>query len=121
MKKTLAKKKPERFQTAREALARSQTYLLRRGVFVGPEEVAAVVRDLFGDRIKSREDHLAWAADVTSTKSTSDQLKARQVGQRSARRGVEERSLEEGVRAFSDDGAPIAGRKQALAQASRPP
>ena len=37
--KALAKKKAERFQTAREFSRALQTYLLRRGVFVGPEEV----------------------------------------------------------------------------------
>ena len=76
--KALAKKKAERFQTARELSRALQTYLLRRGVFVGPEEVAAFVRELFGDRIRSREDHLAWAADVTSTINI-DQLKGVQL------------------------------------------
>lgn len=65
--KALAKRKQDRFQTARDFSRALQTYLMRRGVFVGPEEVAAFVSELFADRIKAREDHLAWAADVTST------------------------------------------------------
>src|SRR5204863_8494504 len=40
---------------------------IRRGVFVGPEEVAVFVREVFSDRIEKREAHLAWAAEVTST------------------------------------------------------
>ncbi|MFO0615075.1 MAG: protein kinase [Polyangiaceae bacterium] len=72
--KALAKKKPERFQTAREFSRALQQYLMHRGTYVGPEEVAQFVRELFGDRIKSREEHLAWAADVTSTINI-DQLK----------------------------------------------
>lgn len=65
--KALAKKKPERYQTARELSRALQMFLQRRAVLVGPEEVSAFVREMFADRIKAREAHLAWAADVTST------------------------------------------------------
>src|SRR6185312_11650437 len=44
-----------------------QTYLVRSGHFVGPEEVAQFVRTIFADRIQKREAHLNWAAEVTST------------------------------------------------------
>ncbi|MFO0555136.1 MAG: protein kinase [Polyangiaceae bacterium] len=73
--KALAKKKPERFQTAREFSRALNMYLQRRGMLIGPEEVSAFVRELFVDRIRQREAHLAWAADVTSTINL-DQLNA---------------------------------------------
>ncbi len=107
--KALAKKKGDRFQTARELSRALQTYLLRRGVFVGPEEVAGFVRELFGDRIKTREDHLAWAADVTSTINI-DQLKGVQISSR------EDASLKSSASAISsEDGAPT-GRRGAQPQ-----
>ena len=65
--KALAKRKQDRFQTAREFARALQNFLMRRGAFVGPEEVAHFVRDVFSDRIQKREAHLAWAAEVTST------------------------------------------------------
>ena len=65
--KALAKRKPDRYQTAREFSRALNMYLQRRGVLVGPEEVSQFVRELFADRIKAREAHLAWAADVTGT------------------------------------------------------
>jgi eukaryotic-like serine/threonine-protein kinase len=75
--KALAKRKQDRFQTAREFSRALQNFLMRRGSFVGPEEVAAFVRQVFADRIQKREAHLAWAAEVTSTINV-DQLKAGQ-------------------------------------------
>src|SRR5262245_57399705 len=65
--KALAKRKQDRFQTAREFSRALQNFLMRAGSFVGPEEVAAFVRSVFSDRIQKREAHLAWAAEVTST------------------------------------------------------
>lgn len=76
--KALAKRKQERYATAREFSRALQSFLMRRGSFVGPEEVAQFVRDVFADRIKKREAHLAWAAEVTSTINV-DQLRAGQV------------------------------------------
>lgn len=76
--KALAKKKPERYQTARELSRALQLYLQHRGVLIGPEEISAFVRELFADRIGAREAHLAWAADVTSTINV-DQLNAMKV------------------------------------------
>jgi serine/threonine-protein kinase len=65
--KALAKRKQDRYQTAREFSRALQNFLMRAGAFVGPEEVAAFVRQVFSDRIQKREAHLAWAAEVTST------------------------------------------------------
>ncbi|MBL8740402.1 MAG: serine/threonine protein kinase, partial [Myxococcales bacterium] len=65
--KALAKRKPDRYATAREFSRALNMYLQRRGVLIGPEEVSQFVRELFADRIKAREAHLAWAADVTGT------------------------------------------------------
>ncbi len=73
--KALAKRKQDRFQTAREFSRALQNFLMRRGAFVGPEEVAQFVRHVFADRIQKREAHLAWAAEVTSTINV-DQLQA---------------------------------------------
>jgi serine/threonine protein kinase len=65
--KALAKRKQDRYATAREFSKALQNYLLRRGAFVGPEEVAQFIRHVFSDRIEKREAHLAWAAEVTGT------------------------------------------------------
>ncbi|HVY45681.1 MAG TPA: serine/threonine-protein kinase, partial [Minicystis sp.] len=87
--KALAKRKQERFQTAREFSRALQNFLMRRGAFVGPEEVAQFVRHVFADRIQKREAHLAWAAEVTSTINV-DQLQA---GKASLPGSAEELSL----------------------------
>jgi eukaryotic-like serine/threonine-protein kinase len=76
--KALAKRKQDRFQTAREFSRALQNFLMRAGSFVGPEEVAAFVRQVFSDRIQKREAHLAWAAEVTSTINV-DQLQGKPV------------------------------------------
>ncbi|XXX75050.1 protein kinase [Sorangium sp. So ce134] len=65
--KALAKHKQDRFQTAREFSRALQNFLMRSGIFVGSEEVAQFVQQVFADRIQKREAHLAWAAEVTST------------------------------------------------------
>ncbi len=65
--KALAKHKQDRFQTAREFSRALQNFLMRSGIFVGSEEVAHFVQQVFVDRIQKREAHLAWAAEVTST------------------------------------------------------
>jgi len=65
--KALAKRKQDRFQTARELSRALQGFLMRQGAMVGPEEVSHYVHHVFADRIKKREAHLAWASEVTST------------------------------------------------------
>src|SRR5690606_6785154 len=87
--KALAKRKQDRFQTARELSRALRGVLMRRGAFVGPEEVANSVRALFGDRIQQREAPLAWAAEVTSTINV-DKLRA---GQAALPGSAEELSL----------------------------
>jgi eukaryotic-like serine/threonine-protein kinase len=77
--KALAKRKQDRFQSAREFSRALQNFLMRQGAFVGPEEVAAFVRQVFADRIQKREAHLAWAAEVTSTINV-DALRAAGMG-----------------------------------------
>ncbi|AUX36576.1 MULTISPECIES: serine/threonine-protein kinase [Sorangium] len=74
--KALAKHKQDRFQTAREFSRALQNFLMRSGIFVGSEEVAQFVQQVFADRIQKREAHLAWAAEVTSTINV-EQVRAR--------------------------------------------
>ncbi len=103
--KALAKKKPERYQTARELSRALQLYLQRRAVLIGPEEVSVFIRELFSDRIQAREAHLAWAADVTSTINI-DQLNAMK-----AARGSNKGTAASGSEAPTDSlGAPDLGR-----------
>ncbi|HTJ82663.1 MAG TPA: serine/threonine-protein kinase, partial [Polyangiaceae bacterium] len=75
--KALAKRKADRYQTAREFSRARQGFLMRQGAMVGPEEVSQYTRAVFGDRIQKREAHLAWASEVTSTINV-DQLRAGQ-------------------------------------------
>ncbi len=77
--KALSKRKQDRFPTAREFSRALQNYLVRSGHFVGPEEVAQFIRNVFGDRIQKREAHLAWAAEVTSNHSL-EQIRAGKTG-----------------------------------------
>ncbi len=65
--KALAKDQNHRFQTAREFSRALQAYVLKRGVFIASDEVAAYMRAIFSDRIKNRDVYLRWAAEVTST------------------------------------------------------
>jgi serine/threonine-protein kinase len=65
--KALAKNRGERFKTAREFSRALQSLLMRRGLFIASDEVAGYVQAIFQDRIKKREAHLRWAADVTQT------------------------------------------------------
>lgn len=65
--KALAKNKNERFRTARELSRALQSLLMRRGLFVASDEVAAYTQSIFADRIRKREAHLRWAAEVTQT------------------------------------------------------
>jgi serine/threonine-protein kinase len=65
--KALSKNKNERYGTAREFSRALQSLLMRRGLFVASDEVATYMQSLFGDRIRKREEHLRWAADITHT------------------------------------------------------
>lgn len=65
--KALAKNRGERFRTARELSRALQSLLMRRGLFIASDEVAAYTQSIFADRIQKREAHLRWAAEVTQT------------------------------------------------------
>jgi len=65
--KALAKTKNERYRTAREFSRALQSLLMRRGLFIASDEVAAYMVSVFSDRIQKREAHLRWAAEVTQT------------------------------------------------------
>lgn len=65
--KALAKNKNERYRTAREFSRALQSLLMRRGLFIASDEVAAYMASIFADRIQKREAHLRWAAEVTQT------------------------------------------------------
>ncbi len=65
--KALSRRKEDRYATARDVARALQNYLIKRGKFVGPEDVSAYVRSVFPDRIEKREAHLAWATEVTQT------------------------------------------------------
>ena len=64
----------DRFQTAREFSRALQQYLMQGTAVVGPEEVSTYVTGLFADRVRTREDHLRWAAEVTQTISIKEAL-----------------------------------------------
>jgi serine/threonine-protein kinase len=65
--KALSKNKHERYRTAREVARALESLLVRRGMFVKSDEVSTYMRSLFADRIRKREEHLRWAADITET------------------------------------------------------
>jgi serine/threonine-protein kinase len=65
--KALQREPGARYQTAREFSRALQKFLMGSRVFVGPEEVSAYVTGMFVDRVRKREDHLRWAAEVTQT------------------------------------------------------
>jgi serine/threonine-protein kinase len=65
--KALSKNRGERFKTAREFSRALQSLLMRRGLFIASDEVSTYMKQIFEDRIKKREAHLRWAAEVTQT------------------------------------------------------
>jgi serine/threonine-protein kinase len=65
--KALSKNRGERFKSARELSRALQSLLMRRGLFIASDEVAAYMKQIFDERIKKREAHLRWAAEVTQT------------------------------------------------------
>jgi len=65
--KALSKNRGERFKSAREFSRALQSLLMRRGLFIASDEVCAYMKQIFDDRIKKREAHLRWAAEVTQT------------------------------------------------------
>ncbi len=65
--KALAKKRDDRFRTARELSRALQGLLMRRGLFIAGDEVASYMQSIFAERIQKRDAHLRWAAEVTQT------------------------------------------------------
>ena len=78
--KALAKNRGERFKTAREFSRALQSLLMRRGLFIASDEVAAYTQSIFNDRIQKREAHLRWAAEVTSTINVEQLLSKPKLG-----------------------------------------
>ena len=78
--KALAKNRGERFKTARELSRALQSLLMRRGLFIASDEVAAYTQSIFNDRIQKREAHLRWAAEVTSTINVDQLLSKPKLG-----------------------------------------
>ncbi|MBW2452862.1 MAG: serine/threonine protein kinase [Deltaproteobacteria bacterium] len=76
--KALSQRKEDRFGTAREFSRSLQRYLMKEGIFVGPEDVGDYVQMIFGERVRKRERYLEWAAEVTSAVDV-DALRAQQV------------------------------------------
>jgi eukaryotic-like serine/threonine-protein kinase len=98
--RALQKRADQRYQTARELSRALQQYLMRSGNFIGHEEVAAYVTQIFGDRIRKREAHLRWAAEVTQTVSLEE---VRKSGAESGSARIEEIS----VVSYDDDDSSI--------------
>jgi serine/threonine-protein kinase len=78
--KALAKNRAERFKTARELSRALQSLLMRRGLFIASDEVAAYTQSIFSDRIQKREAHLRWAAEVTQTINVDNMLSRPKLG-----------------------------------------
>lgn len=78
--KALAKNRGERFRTARELSRALQSLLMRRGLFIASDEVAAYTQSIFSDRIQKREAHLRWAAEVTQTINVDQMLSKPKIG-----------------------------------------
>ncbi len=78
--KALAKNRGERFRTARELSRALQSLLMRRGLFIASDEVAAYTQSIFNDRIQKREAHLRWASEVTSTINVDQLLSKPKLG-----------------------------------------
>jgi hypothetical protein len=65
--KALARSRFERYRSARELSRALQQVLVKRGLFVGHEEISTFMKSIFVDRMEKREAHLRWAAEVTQT------------------------------------------------------
>lgn len=104
---TALRKNPnDRYQTARDFSRALQQYLMQSSQFVGPEEISAYVAELFGDRIRQRDAHLKWAADVTKTLSFEHfrpAFMAAGVNVASARRNVEASQSFEDDNGYDED------------------
>ena len=109
--KALAKNRGERFRTARELSRALQSLLMRRGLFIASDEVAAYTQSIFSDRIQKREAHLRWAAEVTSTINVDQLLSKPKLGpEYTGNSDVQAQAKPAGVRpAAGMPAAPITG------------
>jgi eukaryotic-like serine/threonine-protein kinase len=108
--KALAKNRGERFRTARELSRALQSLLMRRGLFIASDEVAAYTQSIFNDRIQKREAHLRWAAEVTSTINVDQLLSKPKLGPEFTNSEVQAQQKPAGVRpAAGMPAAPITG------------
>ena len=109
--KALAKNRGERFKTARELSRALQSLLMRRGLFIASDEVAAYTQSIFSDRIQKREAHLRWAAEVTSTINVEQLLSKPKLGpEMTGNSDVQPQARPGGVRpAAGMPAAPITG------------
>jgi serine/threonine-protein kinase len=76
--KALAQRREDRYQSARELSRALQRFLMTQGTLVGPEDVGDYVKELFRDRVGSRERYLEWAAEVTSAVDVDELRKQQQ-------------------------------------------
>ncbi|HSO40368.1 MAG TPA: hypothetical protein VLT33_47910, partial [Labilithrix sp.] len=106
--KALAKNRGERFRTARELSRALQSLLMRRGLFIASDEVAAYTQSIFNDRIQKREAHLRWAAEVTSTINVDQLLSKPKLGPEFTNSEVQAQKPV-GVRPAAGMPAPITG------------
>jgi serine/threonine-protein kinase len=104
--KALAKQKNERYKTAREFSRALQSLLMRRGLFIASDEVASYTASIFAERIRKRDEHLRWAAEVTQTINLDNKLEGRSAPQWS--------SSESSVGSYNSDVKPSAGTMRAV-------
>lgn len=108
--KALAKNRGERFRTAREFSRALQSLLMRRGLFIASDEVAAYAQSIFNDRIQKREAHLRWAAEVTSTINVEQLLSKPKLGPEfTGASDVQPQAKPAGVRPAAGMPAPVTG------------
>jgi serine/threonine protein kinase len=63
--RALSRDPSRRYPTARDLSRALERYLMTSGQLIGPEELSAYSSEVFRDRIKERDEHLRWAAEVT--------------------------------------------------------
>jgi eukaryotic-like serine/threonine-protein kinase len=108
--KALSKNRGERFRTAREFSRALQSLLMRRGLFIASDEVAAYTQSIFNDRIQKREAHLRWAAEVTSTINVDQLLSKPALGAEfTGASDVQAQAKPAGVRPAAGIPAPVTG------------
>lgn len=116
--KALVKNRGERYRTAREFSRALQSFFLRRGLFIGSDEVSSFMTATFKDRLEKRDAHLRWAAEVTQTVNV-EELRARALAPQPnsstpARPDDRQRPLPAAGRPIAPSGAQMAARPSAM-------